>query len=200
MHALGPRDAASYSYAGMGYANPHAVTGIKFPGGATNTYAYDNNGNLTSPTGRGYEWDYRNRLSATGGQGSATTSYAYNPENQRTVKASGNSTTTLVNMYFNVASTSSNATNTKHIYTPGGELLATIIGTSSAATTTYLHPDHLGNTNVATDGNQDIVQVPDYYPYGSQRISTGSFAEQRRFIGEEYGLGKLALLFECQVL
>jgi len=25
----------------------------------------------------------------------------------------------------------------------------------------------------------------DYYPYGSQRITTGSFSEQRRFIGEE---------------
>jgi RHS repeat-associated protein len=90
-------------------------------------------------------------------------------------------------MYFNIASTSSNATATKHIFTPGGELLATVVGTgTSTATTTYLHLDHLGGTNVATDGNQEVVQTLDYFPYGSQRIATGSFSEQRRFIGEEF--------------
>jgi RHS repeat-associated protein len=50
----------------------------------------------------------------------------------------------------------------------------------------YIHPDHLGGTNVVTDANGDIIQTLDYYPYGSQRIGTGSFDEQRRFIGEEY--------------
>ena len=38
-----PRDLESYSNAGMGYANPHAVTSVK---GAT--YTYDNNGNVTA--------------------------------------------------------------------------------------------------------------------------------------------------------
>jgi RHS repeat-associated protein len=65
-------------------------------------------------------------------------------------------------------------------------LLATVVGSGANATTTYLHPDHLGGTNVATDENAEVVQTPDYYPYGSQRISTGSGAEQRRFIGQEY--------------
>jgi RHS repeat-associated protein len=50
----------------------------------------------------------------------------------------------------------------------------------------YIHPDHLGGTNVVTDENGDVVQTLDYYPYGSQRITTGSHSEQRRFIGEEY--------------
>ena len=63
-------------------------------------------------------------------------------------------TTTYVNRYYNIASSPSNATATKHIFTPSGELLATVIGTSSAATTTYLHLDYLGGTNVATNGNQ----------------------------------------------
>jgi RHS repeat-associated protein len=30
------------------------------------------------------------------------------------------------------------------------------------------------------------VQTLDYYPHGAQRIASGSFSEQRRFIGEEY--------------
>ena len=53
------------------------------------------------------------------------------------------------------------------------------------ATTTYLHPDHLGGTNVATDEDGEVTQTLDYYPYGSQRIASGSFNEQRGFIGEE---------------
>ena len=51
---------------------------------------------------------------------------------------------------------------------------------------TYIHTDHLGGTNVVTDANGAIVQTLDYYPYGSQRIATGSFDEQRRFTGHEY--------------
>jgi hypothetical protein len=50
----------------------------------------------------------------------------------------------------------------------------------------YIHSDHLGGTNVVTDENGAVVQTLDYYPYGSQRIASGSHSEQRRFIGEEY--------------
>ena len=39
---------------------------------------------------------------------------------------------------------------------------------------------------MTTDEDGEVTQTLDYYPYGSQRIATGSFAEQRRFIGEEY--------------
>ena len=42
----------TYTYAGTGFANPHAVTSIG-NGTATTTYAYDNNGNLTSAGSRG---------------------------------------------------------------------------------------------------------------------------------------------------
>ena len=31
-----------------------------------------------------------------------------------------------------------------------------------------------------------MTQTLDYYPFGAQHIATGSFSEQRRFIGEEY--------------
>ena len=39
---------------------------------------------------------------------------------------------------------------------------------------------------MATDENGEVGQTVDYYPYGSVRIASGSFSEQRRFIGEEY--------------
>ena len=64
--------------------------------------------------------------------------------------------------------------------------MATVVGASTTATRTYLHPEHFGGTNVANDENGEVTQTLDYYPYGSQPIASGSFFEQRRFISEEY--------------
>jgi len=50
----------------------------------------------------------------------------------------------------------------------------------------YTHTDHLGGTNVVTNDEGEVVQSLDYYPFGSDRINTGSFSEQRTFIGEEH--------------
>lgn len=33
----------------------------------------------------------------------------------------------------------------------------------------YIHPDHLGSTNVVTDASGTVVQTLDYYPYGTTR-------------------------------
>ena len=176
-----PRDVGSYSYAGTGYANPHAVTSV---GGTT--YTYDNNGNVTAIGSLDYTWDWRNRLASAERSGGGITSYGYDHTGQRVFKATGTATTSYPNKYYNLATTTGAATTTKHIFAPDGTLLATVVGASTTATTTYLHPDHLGGTNVTTDEDGEVTQTLDYYPYGSQRIATGSFSEQRRFIGEEY--------------
>jgi RHS repeat-associated protein len=182
MRAIVSRNIGSYSYAGVGYANPHAVTSV---GGTT--YTYDNNGNVTAIGSLDYSWDWRNRLASAERSGGGITSYGYDHTGQRVFQATGSATTSYPNRYYNVASSSLQATTTKHIFSPDGTLLATVVGSgTSTASTTYLHPDHLGGTNVATDENGEVVQTLDYHPYGSQRIATGSFDEQRRFIGEEY--------------
>ena len=46
MRAIVAPEEGSYSYAGTGYANPHAVSQIA-NGQSTTTYSYDQNGNLT---------------------------------------------------------------------------------------------------------------------------------------------------------
>src|SRR5260370_5608390 len=54
---------------------------------------------------------------------------------------------------------------------------------TGTAKTRYVHPDHLGSTNVVTDENDAVVQTLDYYPYGGIRVSAGtSTNEQRKFI------------------
>jgi RHS repeat-associated protein len=181
MYAIMPRDAGPYSYAETGYANPHAVTSV---GGTT--YTYDNNGNVTAIGSLDYTWDWRNRLASAERSGGGITAYGYDHTGQRVFKATGTATTSYHSRYFNLATTTGAATTTKHIFSPDGTLLATVVGASTTPSTTYLHPDHLGGTNVTTDGDGEVTQTLDYYPYGSQRIASGSFSEQRRFIGEEY--------------
>ncbi|MFM2358000.1 MAG: hypothetical protein RJA61_737, partial [Candidatus Parcubacteria bacterium] len=168
-------DQGTYTYGETGYINPHATTDIN-----GTTLVYDNNGNLTSFGNKGYIWDYRNRMTASGQTGSATTTYAYDHTVQRVWKVTGNATTTYPSMYFDTKG----ATTTRHIFDTTGILIATVEGNGIATSTNYVHIDHLGGTNVVTDENGEAVQVLDYYPYGNERISSGTDSTNRYYIGE----------------
>jgi len=57
---------------------------------------------------------------------------------------------------------------------------------TSSAAISYIHGDHLGSTNVTSDVNGEISQTLDYYPYGAERVSSGSSATDRGYIGERF--------------
>ena len=50
----------------------------------------------------------------------------------------------------------------------------------------YIHPDHLGSTNVVTDASGTVAQLLDYYPYGATRVSSNTYPtnEKRQYIGQ----------------
>jgi len=171
-------DLGTYTYAGTGYANPHAVTSI-----ASSTYAYDNNGNLITGNDLTNTWDYGNKLTKTVYNGT-TTHYGYDHTGQRVFKGDGNATTTYASKYFDV---SSDGTVTKHIYA-GDELIATVELDGVSTSTNYIHTDHLGGTNVVTDEEGNIVQALDYYPFGGIRTNEQytEFDEGRKFTGHEW--------------
>ena len=106
MCAIVPPDEGSYSYAGMGYADPDAVTQIA-NGLSTTTYSYDQNGNLVQKTTDGvpttYVWDYANRLIAIG-SGGATTTYGYDAFGSRVFQTTATSTTIYPFKWYSVAS------------------------------------------------------------------------------------------------
>ena len=58
--------------------------------------------------------------------------------------------------------------------------------TNSAPTVAYILTDHLGSVAVSTNAQGAVTELSDYYPYGSIRLDTGSFKEQRKYIGQEY--------------
>ena len=191
----------TYLYGQSTGANPDAVTQIG-NGTATTTYSYDLNGNLTQAISPqvtwNYTWDYLNRmLSASNQYGTST--YAYDPSGARVMQTIATATSSATTFYPNkfysltrsVIATSTYATSTNYIYL-GDSLVATIDqatkngATSSAPIIRYVHPDHLGSTNVVTDASGTVTQLLEYFPYGATRTSynTNQTNEQRQYIGQ----------------
>ncbi|KKW19790.1 MAG: YD repeat protein [Parcubacteria group bacterium GW2011_GWA2_51_10] len=178
-----------YAYAGTNYANPHAATQIGTTG-ATTTFTYDSNGNMETGGIWTYGWDYRNRLTSAG-DGTATTTFGYDYSGQRVFQTTASTTTLYPSKYFSIASSTSGsaATSTSYIYA-GDTLLAyveqgLVNGTATGTPSTfYVHPDHLGSTNVITNASGTVVTSKDYYPYGSTRIESGDASLARGYIGQ----------------
>ena len=67
-----------------------------------------------------------------------------------------------------------------------GPVTACRTTTTSVSVPYYNHTDHLNSVNVVTDSNSTQVELLDYYPFGAQRISSGSRTAQRQYIGQIY--------------
>ncbi|MBI2416008.1 MAG: DUF2380 domain-containing protein [Candidatus Kerfeldbacteria bacterium] len=179
-------DLGTYSYQGDTddlMANPHAVTSLEKPDGTTLTYTYDNNGNLTSDGITNHEWDYKNRLVANDTVDGVA--FAYDHARQRVSKSSNETTTHYPSPDYSV--TEDNVT--VYVRGPAG-LAASIESNAMTATTKTIHTDHLGSTSVVTDEAGSMVELLDYHPYGTERISWSSASESgeaeasKTYIGE----------------
>jgi RHS repeat-associated protein len=139
-------------------------------------------------------WDYANRLIALG-VGGATTTYGYDAFGQRVFQVGTTTTTLYPFKWYSVASSTGTgakyATTTE--YASNGDSLVSTTDQQTAsgsatgtAQTRYIHPDHLGSTNVVTNASGTVVQTLDYYPYGGTRINTsvGDADSARKYIGQ----------------
>lgn len=172
-------DSGTYTYAGTGYANPHAVTSL-----AGATYAYDNNGNLTGNGTWSYTWDYNNQLLQSSKSG-VTSTYSYDAKGQRVKQVSP----TLGTVYYPTTYYNTDGTiPVKHIVANGMQV-ATIKGTGTTATVYTNASDTVQSTNVSTNSSGALVELEDYHPYGASRIDwqySPDFDEQRKYIGQEF--------------
>jgi RHS repeat-associated protein len=85
-----------------------------------------------------------------------------------------------------------NATTTDFVFN-GDSLLATVDqqtasgSATGTARTRFVHPDHLGSTDVVTDENDNLVQTLSSYPYGATRVNNAtSTNELRKYVGQFY--------------
>jgi RHS repeat-associated protein len=108
------------------------------------------------------------------------------------VLQTGTSSTTIYPFkWYSVASSTATgakyATTTEYVFN-GDTLLSTVDqqiaggAATGTAQTRYIHPDHLGSTNVVTNASGTVVQTLDYYPYGATRISSGQNATRRQYV------------------
>ncbi len=139
----------------------------------------------------GNTFDYNNRITKTT-VGTAALSFTYDDVGQRnkvleTVGTSTVSTVYYPFKFYNKKTVGTKFTETEHIFV--GDMLVATVETSGTSIQIYFqHPDHLSGANVTTNNIGDVVETTDYYPFGEIRVNnkSGSFSEQRKFIGEEY--------------
>ena len=106
------------------FTNPHGPTKI-----GTASLFYDQNGNLTNYASTTNFWDYRNRLATSSASSTPSVTYWYDHTEQRVRKSNGISTTTTPNQYYEIGTTT--ASTVKSIFTPDGELVATVKGSGA---------------------------------------------------------------------
>ncbi len=116
----------SYTYAGTGYANPHAPTMI-----GPSSLSYDNAGNVLSHASSSYTWDFNNRMLSSAGSNGVST-YAYDSVGQRTMQSVSGVATKYPSPYFNTNGTLV----TKHIMLGDMPVVTVTTGGAGGSTST----------------------------------------------------------------
>jgi len=159
----------AYTYAGT---HPHAVTSA-----GTRNFTYDDNGSMLTDGVLTNVYDTRNRLISSSKTTKVIT-YTYDEGRERVTKTGGANPVTYINDYYEKEGTVA----TKFIMA-GNMKIATVKG----ATTAYNHLDHLSGSDVSTATNRTVLELNDYTPWGSSRVSeraTG-YTNDYLFTGKE---------------
>ncbi|MCP4408275.1 MAG: hypothetical protein GY807_11045 [Gammaproteobacteria bacterium] len=98
----------------------------------------------------------------------------------------GSNSATTTTLYVSGIYELENGSSTKHVYADN-MLIASIDGSRAGALTYFAHLDHLGSTNVMTDGIGETEELLAYYPYGADRIDgAGDIDQTKRFTGHDF--------------
>ena len=173
---------ANYGYgsgnrSGAGDAGPHAVVSA---GGYT--YAYDDNGNMTSGAGRTLTWTSFNKPKSITTTSTAT-AFVHGPGRERIqqTKVQGAVTTTIKyvgNVFEQVAKTGA-PTKYVHYIFAGSKRVAIYTKDNAPTPGTsvhYLHQDHLGSVDTITNASGGVVERLSYDAWGKRRVAQGSNA------------------------
>ena len=166
-------------------------------------YAHDANGNLLREnTERHFHWDHSDRMCAfrtqvDDAEPSVHAQYLYDAAGERVKKLvrrqGGNSEVTVyVDGFFEhhrrVQNGATAQNNTIHVMDDRERIASLRAGApfpdDAAPAVTFHSSDHLGSSNVVTDGNGAFISREEYTPYGDTAF--GSFSRKRyRWTGQE---------------
>jgi RHS repeat-associated protein len=184
----------NYNYNYNAGSQPHAPIHI-----GTEGFTYDANGNQlgwqddVSAQNRQLVWDEENRVQTLSDNGDQF-NYTYDASGTRVLKSNGNGQTVAVNgkqvaqssgignytVYVNPYEVVQSGGYTKHFYIEGQRIVSKIGASGSSGVNKpetiqfYYHPDHLGNSAFITDGNGEVYQHLEYFPFGETFIDEHS--------------------------
>jgi RHS repeat-associated protein len=167
----------SYSYDGVGNRTASQISSSysyqpfnRVVAIGSNSYSYDNNGNLISKTdGSGtwaYAWDYENRLKQVTRPDSTTISYKYDALGRRIQrsKSTGGSTNYVYDGEDVIKDINSDGSTVDYL---NGLGIDDKLKQTSSSATLYFSQDHLGSTRALTDSSGNVVESVSYDSFGN---------------------------------
>jgi len=168
-----------YNYSGT---QPHAPTHID-----GSTYTYDANGNQTGwsddHTGqrRNIVWDEENRVKSVSDNGHTET-YKYDAGGTRVSKRGPQGETVYVNPYFTIRN---GQIGTKNVYMDNARIASKLMQQDPQAPERNLyfyHADNLGSSNYVTDGNGQLYEHLEYFPFGETWVQESSNTQRAPYL------------------
>ena len=111
-----------------------------------------------------------------------TETYAYDHLGSRVKIMNPTITTIIPSKYYR----KEGATTVKYIYSPDGDVVATIRGSGANALVYNMHADHLSSSEKTTNKIGELVETSDYFPFGQPRISQTTINDRKGYIGKDY--------------
>ncbi|MFD7656788.1 RHS repeat-associated core domain-containing protein [Actinosynnema sp. NPDC059797] len=173
---------AEYTYPVAGAARPNAVTSITRPD-RTDTYAYDDTGQLTSRTVAGkttdFTWDETGRLGRTTTDGEST-DHVYNADGERLVRR-GPDGTTLYLGETELRATGGSVTGSRYYLAGDGAVVAV----RTPGGLTWLAADPQRSAQLAIEDGTGRVARQRYLPFGGHRGGRDDITvTERGFLGK----------------
>ncbi len=166
-----------------GNASTHQITVTYNSNNPATSYAYDNNGNLTSKQSdtvlETFTYDYENRLKAYVAPGQSA-SYAYNGQGQRISKTVNGTTTSY---YYDGPELVKETTGANSIYYIHSNRVDEVVCDSRGYS---YHSDGLGSVSNLTDNAGLNANTYNYKAFGSIRSQSGTVANNWRYTGRQY--------------
>lgn len=166
----GPAGALTYPASSSTSSLPHAASTI---GGVTQSY--DPSGNLLTDGVHTYAWDPLGRVRSV--TGPTNTTYAYDAAGARVLAQTATQVTHWPTDDYEV---------TGGVATRTIRLGALLVAQARGGSLTWLHVDHQGTPQVATNAAQQVVRRVQHTPYGARFAASGTDTLTTDFIGERF--------------
>ncbi len=168
----------NYTY----YQNSQSRNSQLLASDGTNSYTWDNNGNLLTKGSTNYTWDYDDRMTGISG-GSVSASYAYDYQGERIKKTVGGVETGYLYQAEDMIKETSGGTVTNYLHGIG---IDDPVYLDRSGAKSYYFGDGLGSIREMTDATGTVQNSYSYGAWGELRASSTTVANSYAYTGREF--------------